>query len=131
MCIRDRLRELQQAQFRVLESGQDHTANSLLYSVTRLSFESDLPNWQPGSLRESTASPLVASGQQISPYRFEVVVENAYVLSRDYLTAKGQVYPLGPMRLKDLSTGSVRALSIDEPSFDELAAGVAQDRASN
>ena len=121
------LRELQQAQFRVIESGQNHTANSLLYSVTRLSFETDLPNWQPGSLPESTASQLVASEQQISPYRFEVVVENGYVLSRDYLTAQDQVYPLGPMSLKDLSTGSVRALSIDEQSFNELAPGTAQD----
>jgi len=109
------LRELQQAQFRILESGQNRATHSLEYSVTRLA-------------SQAPASQAPASQRHAEQYRFEVIVENEYALSRDYLTEHDRAYPLGPMRLKNLSTGSVQVLSIDEQSVDELATGFGVNR---
>ena len=104
------LRVLQQAEFRILESNQNRAAHSLEYSVTRL------------------ASRASASQRQAEQYRFEIVVENEYALSRDYLTDQNRAYPLGPMRLRNLSTGSVQVLSIDNLSLEETATGFGTNR---
>jgi len=116
------LRELQRARFKILESNQeDKTAQTIVYTVTLLSSGTGLTDRQREVLGEQAAARLALSRQQPSQYRFELVIENEYVLSRDYLTDEERVYPLGPMTLKDLLTGAVQALSIDDQSIDDLA----------
>jgi len=116
------LRELQRAQFKVLESNQDRSAQTIVYTVTRLAAGAVLSDQQRQVLGEQAVAQIALSRQRPSQYRFELVVENEYALSRDYLANQERVYALGPMTLKDLLTGTVQALSIDDQSIDDLAA---------
>jgi len=119
------LRELQQAKFRILESNNSNSARSLVYTVTRHASQSAALS------QASPASQVVSSYRPDRPYRFEVVVEDEYVLSRDYHTDQDRAYPLGPMTLENLATGSVQALSVDHQTVEELSADFGRDRSAN